>query len=607
MPAHSTLCIASVALVLPQLATSDVWDSIWAPQTAAPPTTSTLRGTGAAASAWDGFDSTSGKSSSPWWSSPAPAPATSVWAQTVPATAPEEPAVDGGIWNPFSDQGFAAGTCSYTAEQAVDQVIVEWEQCQLNEEADAVGGQGRDGRCTNNLQLWTSENYLCCYRTARSDQKYRRFRVGVFFYRLIALWDRRRDARRDLPTHPDRQPNSELEVDVANLPTDARTTLNQYCSLKCQNQLTSQECDKIYNIPTLAPSAAPTSSPTAPTSSPTAPTPSPTAPTSPPTEQRRLMEAVGYDEYDEVDGQGLCFHRDSTALLVTGETSNGAATTTVRRMDSLAAGDRVLVVDEVTGEVAVDRVSINLHLRDTRKDYTGVTLHYTNAEGTANGELSLTRPHVVMVNGRAEAAGKVQVGDTMTVVHHPSSSPVPVRVTRIGTWKGGIVNPLTHTGRILAGATHNKYPTFALATTVLDSPHQVQLTLVSMPSVLKIGSWLFPAQLQQSQMAEDAIMMVCALTCALQAAISWLGVVIGANAEVVRLGLLALESIAFTFSVALFVAVDICIGTVFLVTSIGTALIATSTAATATGVATLCLAAFPLCYPARQKQRGSSM
>jgi len=527
-----------------------------------------------------------------------------VWAQTVPATAPEEPAVDGGIWNPFSDQGFAAGTCSYTAEQEVDQAIVEWEQCQLNEEAGAVGGQGSDARCTNNPQLWISadptisENYLCCYRTARSKQKYRRFRVGVFFYRLIALWDKRRDARRDLPQNPNRFENSELEVDVANLPTDARTTLNQYCSLQCQSQsqFTSQQCDESYNIITRAP-----------TSSPTAPTSSPTAPTSPPTEQRRLMEAVGYDEYDEVDGQGLCFHRDSTALLVTGETSNGAATTTVRRMDSLAAGDRVLVVDEVTGEVAVDRVSINLHLRDTRKDYTGVTLHYTNAEGTANGELSLTRPHVVMVNGRAEAAGKVQVGDTMTVVHHPSSSPVPVRVTRIGTWKGGIVNPLTHTGRILAGATHNKYPTFALATTVLDSPHQVQLTLVSMPSVLKIGSWLFPAQLQQSQMAEDAIMMVCALTCALQAAISWLGVVIGANAEVVRLGLLALESIAFTFSVALFVAVDICIGTVFLVTSIGTALIATSTAATATGVATLCLAAFPLCYPARQKQRGSSM
>jgi len=625
MLAHTCLSISLVALLLPQPSTSDVWRDLWnvppSWTTPAPAPASTLRGAAAGSGAtrdlWGGWSPQAAAKTTAWWpqqtkqtpSAPAGVPittgagtGTSVWtksvAEEVSTSNPILADEDVSIWNPFTDLHAATGTCAHDAELQVDKVIDDFQQCE--DDAEGVSAQANYlQECTGDANhLWESQNYLCCYASQGARPLYWRFRVGVLFFRLFSLFDNR--PYQDLPAHPNNKHNEALVQDVSQLPTEARLTLNHYCTNECAGAgVGEEECDAYFDTSTAthSPTKSPTTDPTTyPTHSPTkSPTTDPTTTYPPPSsrrlvsfderleelqKQRRLLKAAGFDD---VAGQAFCFHRDTTALLVTG---TGTEKITERRMDELKAGDRVLVMDETTGELSVDRVSINLHLRDARKDYEGVTLHYSSGKAEVGdsvsdvrGELSLTPNHVLVANGRAVPAARVKVGDVMTVVTHPVSSSssshplsVPVRVTRVGAWTGGIINPLTHTGRILAGASglveqddkKLSRSSFALATSVLESPHQVQFTLVSMPSVLKAASFLFPVQFQQSELVESAIMAVCGITCTLQGAIVWLVGISGVTARISTIVMLVLESIAFTASVLLFLSVDICVGITFL-------------------------------------------
>jgi len=102
------------------------------------------------------------------------------------------------------------------------------------------------------------------------------------------------------------------------------------------------------------------------------------------------------------------------------------------------------------------------------------------------------------------------------------------RVTAVGAWRGGIINPLTHSGRILAGAPSapaSASPSassaasvppsalsFALTTTVFHSPGGSLLHMATMPSFFKLGSLLFPTEIQASRVIESASDLVALVT-----------------------------------------------------------------------------------------------
>lgn len=257
----------------------------------------------------------------------------------------------------------------------------------------------------------------------------------------------------------------------------------------------------------------------------------------------------------------LCFKRDATALVpapasstssspmtvtmtdrAPGHGTTTAATTTTKTntisvmsvpMASLRAGDKVLVADPATGDLFVDRVSINLHVREASKSFTGVTLALDTG-----AELSVTPDHVVLLAGEQGKEGTpapardVKVGDTMLVLgqnkNEDKMSMSVARVTAVGAWRGGIINPLTHSGRILAGAPSApafasasassaasvppSSSSFALATTVFHSPGGSLLRMATMPSLFKLGSLLFPTEIQASCVVESASDLVAFVT-----------------------------------------------------------------------------------------------
>jgi len=174
-----------------------------------------------------------------------------------------------------------------------------------------------------------------------------------------------------------------------------------------------------------------------------------------------------------------------------------------------------------------------LHLRDESKRYSGVRLTHKH------GSLDLTPDHMVFVNGRPTAASNAKAGDLLQVLilRSGSSSTITTPITSVSSWQGGIINPITNSGRILAGAPLAPAPdkgsegtaeggdvgvrgsSFTLATTVINSPGNAALLLVSMPSFLKGASLMYPAEVQQSEHIEAAIMFVVTPTSTMAAAL----------------------------------------------------------------------------------------
>jgi hypothetical protein len=272
-----------------------------------------------------------------------------------------------------------------------------------------------------------------------------------------------------------------------------------------------------------------------------------------------------------------CYHEDSTTL-VPGAAEPGAAQSagggllaravTVRMRD-LRAGDEVLVADERTGEVRVDRISINLHTKPSTSnpDASGLTLRYGSSD-EEGGVLRLTHDHVLLLaDGSPTPARAARVGDRVVVatVAAGGGGVTISTITEIERWYGaGIINPLTHSGRILAGSAvstaSRASASFVASTAVVDSPKHVQWTLAAMPSLLKAGSLMFPARFQESPVVEDAILFVCGATSRMQ---SWLqgGLLRGASGGV-------LESLAWVLSLLLFLLLDLLVGSTFIVTSL---------------------------------------
>jgi len=153
-----------------------------------------------------------------------------------------------------------------------------------------------------------------------------------------------------------------------------------------------------------------------------------------------------------------CFARDTTdAVLSSGETV---------LMSSLRAGDMVR-----DGPDSLTRVIVNQH---AAVDKSSPLLNIEHADGT----ISLTADHVLSVDGKFVAAREAVTGTKLgeSVVSHVSKS------------NGGIINPLTTSGKISAdGVLASTYPEW-IAGFAMSYP--IYLTAANMLS------FLFPASTQ---------------------------------------------------------------------------------------------------------------
>jgi hypothetical protein len=270
------------------------------------------------------------------------------------------------------------------------------------------------------------------------------------------------------------------------------------------------------------------------------------------------------DDGDDVPDVDSCFHADTLALVPSSPDS--VKNPVLRKMRDLKAGDRVLAVNDQTGSVQIDRVSLNLHLKD--KDTTTAAaqpLHDGLTFVHKYGELRVTPTHLVLVEGYTQplAAAKVRIGDKMPVMllkqQQQQQQLEYVPITAINKWRGGIINPLTFGTRILAispdrsGSGRNSCrqntttcapDAVAVTTTVLQSPWNVQQTLLSLPgTMLRLVSSLYPHRFQESTFAEGAILYGCRLS-----------VILKHYTESSPI----LEAAAFVLCLFIFLLVDLC-------------------------------------------------
>lgn len=103
-------------------------------------------------------------------------------------------------------------------------------------------------------------------------------------------------------------------------------------------------------------------------------------------------------------------------------------------MAQLVAGDRVVTLDAASGAPTIDRVVFNQHLPG---DEWTVLLRIETANG---GALTVTPDHTIALNGRFARASAARNGSALS-----TSS-----VVRVTTTMGGIINPVTTSGTILA-------------------------------------------------------------------------------------------------------------------------------------------------------------
>ncbi len=181
-------------------------------------------------------------------------------------------------------------------------------------------------------------------------------------------------------------------------------------------------------------------------------------PSPPPPPRRGDHDGHDHDEDDHSgDGDGganPCFARETTTACRVhdiaappadayaqcfGEEGRGAAALRVL-MTSLSAGDYVLT-QAADGALAHTRVILNQHkvARDSDASSPLLTLYHDR------GTLSLSPDHVLRVGGEFGPARTATAG-----AHLVAGGGAPARVSRVEVSRGGVVNPLTVSGTILA-------------------------------------------------------------------------------------------------------------------------------------------------------------
>jgi len=152
-----------------------------------------------------------------------------------------------------------------------------------------------------------------------------------------------------------------------------------------------------------------------------------------------------------------CFSREvSTACLMSDLTApaqsaydqcfgDATETTGASRvlMTELRAGDHVLTVDPASGEPVATRIVVNQHIKPSNVVSEVLTVHH------ADGSIAVTPDHVVSVDGEFASANTIAPGSTLAM---PTAEGHLRRVAVEAVTKstGGIINPLTASGTILA-------------------------------------------------------------------------------------------------------------------------------------------------------------
>jgi hypothetical protein len=148
-------------------------------------------------------------------------------------------------------------------------------------------------------------------------------------------------------------------------------------------------------------------------------------------------------------------------------------------MPALNAGDYVLSTGK---DLAYEftRIIVNQHRVEEQKRSGVVKITH------ATGELSLTPDHVLLVDGEWAAARTVKVGSSLSGSN----------VTAVSQGFGGIVNPLTTNGMIVAAGPTGK-PVVASAYPEWIASYMLDVAVFPLPvSVSNLLSYLFPANVQ---------------------------------------------------------------------------------------------------------------
>jgi hypothetical protein len=195
-----------------------------------------------------------------------------------------------------------------------------------------------------------------------------------------------------------------------------------------------------------------------------------------------------------------CFSRDVSTACRLSDTSTppsqaydqcfgDAEETTAARvlMTDLRAGDRVLTVDPASGATVSTRVIVNQHVHQSSLSEL-LTVSY------ANGSISLTPDHVLSVDGEMASARTISPGAKLSMPTLEGDLQQIV-VESVVKSTGGIINPLTASGTILAAA--DGAPVLATAYPEWIASTLLGMRLFPLPvSFSNLLSFAFPEQTQ---------------------------------------------------------------------------------------------------------------
>jgi len=189
-------------------------------------------------------------------------------------------------------------------------------------------------------------------------------------------------------------------------------------------------------------------------------------------------------------GSLSCFERGTTTMA----SSSPLGPWVTTKMEDVSVGKYVVAVDEE--ELIADRVWANLHMADD-------TTHNLLEIQHEFGSLSLTPDHMLIADGILTAARHVQSGQLLRTSEDMSKKFVDSKVLKVSQKIGRIVNPITHSGFIVA--TNNRVA--VSASTISESVDNVMLDAARFQSLGKVASVMYPAQFQACSTVETTIFL----------------------------------------------------------------------------------------------------
>jgi len=190
------------------------------------------------------------------------------------------------------------------------------------------------------------------------------------------------------------------------------------------------------------------------------------------------------DDCAEPDSDRVCFDRDTTTACrrihrstspaeayeaCFGHSSSAVAERVLMR--HLRANDWVLSAQPQGKGLFFDRVVVNEHVQNPELRSRTITVFYNT------GFLSVTPDHVMPIDGSMQPARAAAVGMKLL-----SPSGEPLSITRIESNIGGIINPITSTGSILAASTQGApivASTYSAWTASIMAMHPLPCSLIN--------------------------------------------------------------------------------------------------------------------------------